>query len=266
MNEYLKPFVSFDKMPFYITLAGVTYPTPTYHITRNCSDVCVIEYIIDGDGYVVVDNETYHVCKNMIYFLPYGENHNYYSDSETPFTKIFLNVSGDFCKQLILAYELSGKYFFVKKDLKPTFEKIVSVICSEMTDYEMQTVLQGIFVEILSKLSYVSTRTGYSAEARKLKNYLDENSHRIVSAKELSRTIFRSPDYCQKLFNREFNITPYAYQIEKKMQMAKFLLADTNLSIGEIAEKIGYNDIHYFSNLFQRKCGLRPSNYRKSKK
>ena len=150
--------------------------------------------------------------------------------------------------------------------MKPTFEKIVSVICSEMTDYEMQTVLQGIFVEILSKLSYASTRTVYSAEACKLKNYLDENSHRIVSAEELSRTIFRSPDYCQKLFNREFNITPYAYQIEKKMQKAKFLLADTNLSIGEIAEKIGYNDIHYFSNLFQMKCGLRPSNYRKSKK
>ena len=72
MNEYLKPFVGFDKMPFYITLAGVTYPSPTYHITRTCSDVWVIEYITDGVGYVVIDNKTYQVCKNRIYILPYG--------------------------------------------------------------------------------------------------------------------------------------------------------------------------------------------------
>ncbi|MBQ2390296.1 MAG: AraC family transcriptional regulator, partial [Clostridia bacterium] len=34
----------------------------------------------------------------------------------------------------------------------------------------------------------------------------------------------------------------------------------------EIAEKLGYNDIHYFSNLFQKKCGYRPSSYRKASK
>ena len=266
MSEYLKSFVGFDKMPFYITLAGVTYPTPTYHITRTCSDVWVIEYITDGVGYVAVDNEIHQVCKDTIYLLPYGESHNYYSDAKTPFEKIFLNVSGDFCEHMILAYGLSGKHFFAQNDLKPTFEKIVRILCSELSDDEMQSKLQGIFVEILSKLSFALSNTAYSEEARKLKNHLDSNAHRIVSTKELSKTIFRSPDYCQKLFSREFNITPYAYQIEQKMQIAKFLLADTNLSIGEIAEKLGYRDVHYFSNLFQRKCGLRPSNYRKSKK
>lgn len=266
MSEYLKSFVGFDKMPFYITLAGVTYPNPTYHITRICSNVSVIEYITDGDGYVVIDDKIHHVRKNMIYFLPSGQNHNYYSDRKNPFQKIFLNVSGDFCQHLIFAYGLSGKHFFDAYDLKPVFERIVSIISSDMTDSEMQSVLQGLFVEILSKLSTVITKATYSAEALKLKNYLDSNFHRIISAKELSKIIFRSPDYCQKLFIREFNITPYAYQIERKMQTAKLLLVNTNMSITEIAEKLGYNDIHYFSNLFQKKCGYRPSSYRKASK
>ena len=73
MSEYLKSFVGFDKMPFYITLAGVTYPNPTYHITRICSNVSVIEYITDGDGYVVIDDKIHHVRKNMIYFLPFSK-------------------------------------------------------------------------------------------------------------------------------------------------------------------------------------------------
>ncbi len=165
-----------------------------------------------------------------------------------------------------MAYGLSGKHFFCGNILKPVFEKIVSVIHSDMPDSEMQSTLQGIFVEIISKLSIALRENEHSEEALKLRNYLDSNIGQLITSKELSKIIFRSQDYCQKLFNREFNITPYAYQLEQKMQTAKSLLANTNMSIGEIAEKLGYSDNHYFSNLFSKKCGCRPSSYRKSKR
>lgn len=267
MNEFLKPFAYVDKKtPFYISLAGVTYPSPTYHITRTKADTFVIEYVTDGAGYVFADGKMNYIGKDTVYLLVSGEKHDYYADSENPFNKIFLNVSGEFCKQIILAYGLSGKHFFDGNGLKPTFERIVDVIRSEMPDSEMQAVLQGIFVEIISKLSIAAQENKHSEEARKLKNYLDSNISRLVSVKELAKTIFRSQDYCQKLFSREFGITPYAYQLERKMQTAKSLLTSTNLSIGEIAERLGYTDIHYFSNLFQKKCGCRPTEYRKSRR
>lgn len=267
MNEFLKPFACNDKKrPFYISLAGVTYPSPTYHITRTNADTFVIEYVTDGTGYVLADGKMNYVGKDTVYLLMAGEKHDYYADSEDPFNKIFLNISGEFCKQLILAYGLSGKHFFDGSGLKHAFEKIVEVISSEMPDSEMQTVLQGIFVEIISKLSVTVAENKHSEEALKLKNYLDSNISRLVSAGELAKTIFRSQDYCQKLFSREFGITPYAYQLERKIQTAKSLLADTDLSVGEIAEKLGYTDIHYFSNLFQKKCGCRPTEYRKSRR
>ncbi|MBQ8689582.1 MAG: helix-turn-helix domain-containing protein [Clostridia bacterium] len=253
-------------MSLEITLAGVTYPDPAYHITRADSEVSVIEYILDGEGYVVYDGKTHHVCKDMIYFLPRGARHNYYSDSDNPFTKIFLNLSGSLCEHLPLVYGISGKHFFDGDGLKPAFEKIDSVIRSDIPESEMQAVLQGIFLEIISRLSLSVAETRYSDEALRLKNYLDSSLDRLVSTKELSRVIFRSQDYCQKLFKRELGVTPYAYQLERKMQIAKSLLADTQMSVGEIAQKLGYNDIHYFSNLFQKKCGCRPLTYRKSRR
>lgn len=265
MNEFLKPFAH-KKSPFYISLAGVTYPSANYHITRTKADTFVIEYVTDGAGYVFADGKMNYVDKDTVYLLMAGEKHDYYADSENPFQKIFLNISGEFCGQLLLAYGLSGKNFFDGNGLKPTFEKIIDVISLKMPDSEMQTVLQGIFVEIISKLSVAVAENKHSDEARKLKNYLDSNISQLVSVKELSKTIFRSQDYCQKLFSREFGITPYAYQLERKMQTAKSLLTSTNLSIGEIAERLGYTDIHYFSNLFQKKCGCRPTEYRKSRR
>lgn len=267
MNEYLKSFIDFkDKSPFYIKLAGITFPDPTYHITRANANVAVIEYVLEGEGYVTIDETTHPVCKNTIYFLPQGKRHDYFSSSEHPFKKIFLNVSGDFCNQLLLSYGLTGKYFFRNIKLRPVFEKIPAIIQSNRSEGEMQSALQGLFIEILSSLSIAQAESTADQEALKLKSYLDNNLHRMISTKEVADSIFRSQDYCQKLFLREFGTTPYAYQLEQKIQTAKTLLADTSLSIQEIGEKIGYPDSHYFSNLFLKKCGCRPSAYRKSKR
>lgn len=264
MNELLKAFSPPEgSVPFYISLAGVTYPDDTYHITRINSEVFVIEYIIDGDGYVCHEGETYHVGKDMIYFLPQGKKHDYYSDSDNPFTKIFLNVSGKLCQRLVMAYGLGERCFFDGNGLKALFEKIPDLICSDMSENEMQAALQGLFTEILARLSHAQAESVHSDEAVRLKGFLDSNLGRLVSAKELSRVIFRSPDYCLKLFSREFGITPYAYQLDRKMQIARALLADTHISIGEIAVSLGYGDLHYFSNLFKQKCGCCPSEYRK---
>ena len=42
------------------------------------------------------------------------------------------------------------------------------------------------------------------------------------------------------------------------------LLVHTNLSICEIAQKIGFDDPYYFSRLFKKEMGLSPAHYRKT--
>lgn len=266
MNEDLKFFsLSKEEVPYYISLAGVTYADSTYRITRAVSKVAVIEYVTEGEGYVWHNGVMHPVGKDTIYFLSQGDMHDYYSDSSNPFTKIFMNVSGVFCERLTAAYGLSGKHFFSGKGMKHLFEKIPMLIHSALPENEIQAALQGLFVEILARLSYAQAESGYSDEAVKLQNFLNANLDRIVSTKELAAEIYRSPDYCQKLFRREFGVTPYAYQLERKMQIAKALLTDTTRSVGEIAESLGYSDLHYFSNLFKEKCGCRPLRYRKNR-
>ena len=265
MYEDMKAFPVLSGQPaLHIPLAGVSYCDRSYHIIRKDSTVAVLEYILEGEGFVEWEGAPRHVGKDSIYFLPRGQNHSYYADGEEPFTKIFMNISGPLCDRLTQAYGLSGRHFFPGSGLKPVFQRIPEVLHGDDGDEYKQAALQGILVEILARLSQQTQP--YSREALELKNYMDAHTDRIVTARELARQIYRSADYCQKLFSREFGMTVYSYQLKRKMRIAQSLLEDTNMTVGEISEALGYTDAHYFSNLFKAKCGIRPLEYRKHRR
>ena len=263
MKEFLKFFPDTQASPLYISLSGVTSPDPDYHITRSCAKVSVIEYVLSGSGYINFRGVSHHVGADTVYFLPMGEAHDYRSDPEDPFTKIFMNVKGVFGAELFRAYGLGGQVTFSGQEVRPLFEKIPDLLRSEIPDSEKQAALQGLFVQILALLSQGQQAAEYSAEVLVMKNYLDDQLHRRVSTQELAKLVFRSADYCEKAFRREMGTTPYAYQLDQKIQKAKALLSHTQMSVGAIGQSLGYEDLHYFSNLFYQKCGIRPLGYRK---
>ena len=85
----------------------------------------------------------------------------------------------------------------------------------------------------------------------------------IVTIKELSDLIYRSPDYSIKHFKAEVGITPYQYLLKRKMSIAKRLLRDTALPIREVALQLGYEDAHYFSGLFKKETGMPQGRFRR---
>lgn len=70
--------------------------------------------------------------------------------------------------------------------------------------------------------------------------------------------------YFYKLFKTWSGISPNQYRNQMRITMSKDLLIHTNLSVYEIAEKIGFDDPYYFSRLFKKNVGLSPFHYRKA--
>lgn len=75
--------------------------------------------------------------------------------------------------------------------------------------------------------------------------------HCGVSAKTLSRR-----------FANQLGFSPHQYLVQLRMEQAKSLFRDLNLSITDIASIVGYQDAHYFGRLFQRHYELTPKQYR----
>jgi AraC-like DNA-binding protein len=110
----------------------------------------------------------------------------------------------------------------------------------------------------------VQEHPAVSEEALRLKGLLDSRVNENITTEEMAAALFRSKDYVIKLFRREFGETPHAYFLRQKMTMAGGLLAGTKLSVKQVAAALGYEDQHYFSNVFKKATGLSPLAYRKS--
>lgn len=68
----------------------------------------------------------------------------------------------------------------------------------------------------------------------------------------------------RKIFKNVNGISPRDYLIGKRIAEAKVYLEEGTLTVAEIAEKVGYENVNYFSRLFKKRTGMSPTAYRAS--
>ena len=91
----------------------------------------------------------------------------------------------------------------------------------------------------------------------------DHLSDADINRVKIAEAMHLNPDYLSYCFHKEFNTTLTAYITSKRVDQAKYLLKNTNLSIAEIAEQVGIPNISYFYRQFKKATGKTPQHYRK---
>ncbi|WP_141506212.1 response regulator [Paenibacillus luteus] len=84
-----------------------------------------------------------------------------------------------------------------------------------------------------------------------------------LSLQEVADQVRVSPTYLSKLLKKEIGASFIDYLTDVRIKHAVLLMNDTSYKVYEIAEKVGYNSQHYFSNAFKKKTGVSPNSYRK---
>jgi AraC-like DNA-binding protein len=68
--------------------------------------------------------------------------------------------------------------------------------------------------------------------------------------------------YLIHVFKELFHLTPIQYHQKVRLERAKNLIRHTPASLQEIAEQLGFANIHAFSRAFKSKEGMSPSQFR----
>lgn len=92
--------------------------------------------------------------------------------------------------------------------------------------------------------------------------YILENIHRKITLEEVAGYLHLNSSYFSRLFKKEVGETFVKYVVNMKMKRAKELLDQTQNSILEISEQLGYENQSYFNKTFKASEGISPFEYR----
>lgn len=85
---------------------------------------------------------------------------------------------------------------------------------------------------------------------------------RVPSVREMARRLHLSAEHFSRLFRQVVGQSPMEMILDVRLSHARHLLRESSLGVGEIAERLGYRDVYFFSRQFRQKCGVSPMHFR----
>ena len=95
-----------------------------------------------------------------------------------------------------------------------------------------------------------------------IKDYIDRNYKKDISAKDVAGILGYTDVYFSKVFKQLFDDNFINYLTKIRIDRAKLLLKDISFNIKEVGKSVGYADSNYFTKVFKRSIGMSPSEYR----
>ena len=126
-------------------------------------------------------------------------------------------------------------------------------------------------IEIMKTIDKVFDRMLDNKETRKnniedILNYIDRNCYKDISLDQVGEYANMSSYYLSKIFKKETGVNFVTYLTERKIEIAKDMLANTDVPIINIALDLSYHEPNYFSKVFKKSTGMTPTEYRKERR
>lgn len=141
-------------------------------------------------------------------------------------------------------------------------KQYVSQIHNSTSKEELVQSMKHIMIkEITSyeKLQYSKDSRYISLAKQYIYDHIDQN----ITLNDVAEVLFINPSYFSALFKRETGETFSNYITGMRMKRSKELLKNLQYSIADVSSMVGYQDSKYFSKVFQKTVGIKPSQYRK---
>lgn len=144
-------------------------------------------------------------------------------------------------------------------------EKYLPLIHEERLRGDLEPlILESLFRCFLQELGRVANPrvTSLPIWIHELKRYLEINYANPIRLDDLSQKFSVSKSHLVSEFKKYLGAPPVEYLIRLRMEHARSHLLDSHLSIGDVAHRVGYDDIYHFSKIFKKYMGKSPSSFR----
>lgn len=195
--------------------------------------------------------------------------HRYHPISEQGWDENWIGFNGEVAKRIMDGF-FSPEKALIRighdQELLDLIRSVTSLMQQPTAGY--QQLMAARAMEVLAharlrSLSYRSTDREVSRKVQEARSYLLDHSAEQVDMNDLARRVGLSYSRFRFVFKESTGTSPLQYHLDIRLNKARELLLQSDLSITEIADRIGFSDVFYFSRLFKKKKGCSPNSYRK---
>ncbi len=249
-----------DTFPIKNIFIGMTLPFSSYSIHRTeKSKHHLFEYILQGKGEIVINGEKFPLQSGDTFVLDKGSTHNFHSDKNDPLKKIWLNLQSDYIDKMLTEYRVQAGVY--RANVQNNFLAIYNIARTDATPQNKFFTIADNLHAIITALSR-STLFANNSPVGTIKNELLAAVYTKRTLDDIAAKLFMSRSNLIRIFKKHTGITPYAFLMQEKLNVAQTLLSSTDITVKAISELLCFTDEHYFCFLFKQKTGVTPTQYR----
>lgn len=238
--------------------------------------------VAGGHGHLIVDGQTYIPANDDVFFIPPGIRHSILSQRLQPLRTLewkFHCVDADLCALLQhIPVQFIGRSLGLRSELeqlveeaiarKPLFREIISARALELLLRLARFHLPNgqsdrRLTPLVGSTALVAERRDTKLDkAASIAAYIETHFADSISLALLARTFHMSTPRLSHVFRDVFTVAPMQYVLHVRLLRVKELLADTELSVTDIAGRTGFGSVHYLSRSFSRHERMTPLAYR----
>lgn len=269
MDAFPKPPISDFALEnlFYMEDFDRFYYQRHSYTERKDFDSFMIGYTYSGNGILRYGGKEYKIGKEVGFYINCRDYHYYEAVSDVWDIGI-LHIGGPLLSNHHDQYmQYSSPIFHESFNGKTQeyLEELLTIYSRPILnrDWMASNCIDSLLTHLLKMKANEATKDSSMPEnIRKLVEYIDINYKEPITLDSLSDYSGVSKYYLSREFKKYTGFSPYDYIVSLRISKAKSLLINTDIPAAKIALEVGIHDINNFNNLFKRKTGTTPKQYR----
>ena len=244
-----------------------------WHSVPHTHNHMELFYIVGGKGQFLIQDQLYPVNANNLVIINPNVTHTEVSLNAQPLEYIVLGVEGIELKP----GDTAGGQFsildqFESVEISGCLRNILREMELKNTGYEdvCQAYMEILIIRLMRNTALAIPAEPQTVSANRqcaaIRRYIDLHFKEPLTLELLAEEGHMNKYYLSHAFKREYGISPINYMISRRIEESKYLLAETDLSLSQIAQLLGFSSLSYFSQVFRKTQSLSPMEYRQNLK
>ncbi len=249
----------------YVTSAQYSEEWNSSLHTHTCTELF---FITGGNGVFQVRQERFPVAINDLVAVNAGVPHTETSQRGSPMEYVVLGVKGletpadpNGCLLLHLSAGQDGISSCLHMLVQESRAGLPG--CDQICRSLLEIILQRLRRREDFPLSPTASTVRPTRECDLVRRYIDNHFKENLTLDQLAALAHINKFYLSHTFRQAFDISPISYLITRRIQESHFLLTETDHSLSQIAQILGFSSLSYFSQSFRRLEGISPMEYRR---